>query len=222
MDYADYDSQQAPNYYQNNFDQNLNPNNLNQNYVYRKEAASFYTQLQQLITSSIQNSSNLTIYVVSFLALNFIVLIIFFLYYCLCKSSSLKSSLKSSICSLEESPTWNQDYVPFLKRKLKKKLTKNKLVDALISDNHSMQSDDYEDFLKYKAKKMKYRHEMEAQSKRLNRSKNNKNLINYNFLNSDPDYEKITRDQISKLARKEAQNCLIDLDGIEHGKLVKR
>jgi hypothetical protein len=47
------------------------------------------------------------------------------------------------------------------------------------------------------------------------------NLINYNYLNHlnnlDSDYQKkkITKQQISKLALKEAQNCYVDLDGID-------
>ena len=193
------------------------PNDLNyQNNVQPSYPNSLYYQLQQYV-SSFENSSYLTIYLVIFIIAVLILLIIYFVYSCL-RGPAAKSSLESAASS------WRKDYVPFFNRKskrLKNRLNKisDALSDAVVTDNHSMQSDDYEDFLRYKAKMMKYRQKMEAQRKKQNRLKSNKNLINYHFLNSDPvdDYKRMTKEQISKLLKRE-QDCLIDLDGIEDGR----
>lgn len=58
---------------------------------------------------------------------------------------------------------------------------------------------------------------MEAQRKKAQNKFKHRNRLNYRFLSSDPaadQYKRMTRDQISKLARKE-KSCLIDLEGME-------
>lgn len=159
---------------------------------------SFRSRIQQYLSYQYRKPMFLEL----FIFFTILFLIIYFLYHFLCKN---KDQMKLK--------TLKREYAPFLDQKSIKKS------DALVvSDNHSIHSDDYEDFLRYKMMKNR---QMEAQKKKQNKLKSNKKLVNYHLLNSDPmrDYKRMTKEQITKLARKE-RNCLIDLNGIENNKIL--
>lgn len=169
--------------------------------------SSYLQRMEQYFQSQLKSNY----YLIWFVILVLIVLVIFLVYSCLTNPTKTKKSLET---------IWERDAKPLIAKGLKRKTLAQRVGDALVSDHHSMRSDDYEDFLRYKAKMMKYR-QMEAQRKKQQNKFKNRNLVNYRFLNADPandQYKRMTRDQISKLARKE-KSCLIDLDGMEDGQI---
>ena len=171
--------------------------------------SSYLQQVQHYIESQMRETSYQVYYLIWFIILVLLILFFYLLYSCLTNPVKTKKSLET---------IWERDAKPLIARGLKRKTLAQRVGDALVSDHHSMRSDDYEDFLRYKAKMMKYR-QMEAQRKKQPNKFKHRHLLNYRFLHSEPasdQYKRMTRDQISKLARKE-KSCLIDLEGIEGG-----
>lgn len=170
--------------------------------------SSYLKQMEQYVETQLKTASPPTFYLIWFIFFVFILLFIYLLYSCLKNPKKTKKSLET---------IWERDAKPLLAKGLKRKTLAQRVGDAFVSDHHSMRSDDYEDFLRYKAKMMKYR-QMEAQRKKQQNKFKHRKLPIYRFLSSDPatseQYRRLTKDQISKLARKE-KSCLIDLEGME-------
>lgn len=168
---------------------------------------SYLQRIDQYLQSQVHTISNQAYYLIGFIMIVLIILIFFLIYGCLTNPAKTKKSLET---------IWERDAKPLIAKRLKRKTLAQRVGDALVSDHHSMRSDDYEDFLRYKAKMMKYR-QMEAQRKKQQNKFKNRNLVNWRYPDVDSandQYKRITRDQISKLARKE-KSCLIDLDGMD-------